>query len=341
MVAAYPNNKDWDDIASMTGDMSWRADNMRNYFKRLENCRYSPADQSAHEFDGWLQTTLADGTLIFEDPKLLSVLLATATALGKDVFGKIVSTPAGMLQLLSRDLNSDSPDRDTSEDLFRVPQAVTNDSSRNTARDFLLDVANAVNDDGSRRYRLDIKLHTLATKVRFDTSSEDKAESHGCGFPGGRKFIQADRRSYLAPEGRPGFVRALKEIIVSGGVFNSPQLLLLSGIGPRDALNSMNIPVVVDLPGTGKNLQDYPQISTVFRSPTPFRILEDCTFNQSPDDKCLQRWLNENGKGPYSSNGVGFVVMKRSSVLSRSEPTDLFHCRLAYQLPWTVLWSLQ
>ena len=52
-------------------------------------------------------------------------------------------------------------------------------------------------------------------------------------------------------------VRARREVIVSGGVFNSPQLLLASGIGPAEQLRSMGIEVLHDLPGVGENLQDH------------------------------------------------------------------------------------
>lgn len=52
-------------------------------------------------------------------------------------------------------------------------------------------------------------------------------------------------------------IHAKKEIIVCGGTFASPQLLLLSGIGPQDELDKHNIPVVHALPGVGKNLQDH------------------------------------------------------------------------------------
>lgn len=43
--------------------------------------------------------------------------------------------------------------------------------------------------------------------------------------------------------------RATREVIVSGGTINSPQILLLSGIGPKEHLQSVNVPVVKDLPG--------------------------------------------------------------------------------------------
>ena len=51
--------------------------------------------------------------------------------------------------------------------------------------------------------------------------------------------------------------RAAREVIVSGGAINSPQILMLSGIGPADHLRQFDIPVVHDLPGVGQNLQDH------------------------------------------------------------------------------------
>jgi len=50
---------------------------------------------------------------------------------------------------------------------------------------------------------------------------------------------------------------AAKEVIISGGAINSPQVLMLSGIGPGEYLKKFNIPVVADLPGVGQNLQDH------------------------------------------------------------------------------------
>ncbi len=50
---------------------------------------------------------------------------------------------------------------------------------------------------------------------------------------------------------------AAREVIVSAGVVNSPQVLMLSGIGPADELRTHGLDVVIDLPGVGKNLQDH------------------------------------------------------------------------------------
>ncbi|MEH1914662.1 GMC family oxidoreductase [Nostoc sp.] len=56
-------------------------------------------------------------------------------------------------------------------------------------------------------------------------------------------------------------VRVNSEVILSAGVFDSPKLLMLSGIGDAEHLQAMGIPVVADLPGVGQNLQDHPVVS--------------------------------------------------------------------------------
>ena len=56
-----------------------------------------------------------------------------------------------------------------------------------------------------------------------------------------------------------------REVILAGGAFNTPQLLMLSGIGPRDELERHGIAVRVDLPGVGRNLQDRYEIGVVNR----------------------------------------------------------------------------
>ncbi len=62
---------------------------------------------------------------------------------------------------------------------------------------------------------------------------------------------------YALGGGRPRFVRARREVILCGGAVNSPQLLLLSGVGPAEQLRQHGIPLVRDLPGVGQNLQDH------------------------------------------------------------------------------------
>jgi 4-pyridoxate dehydrogenase len=72
--------------------------------------------------------------------------------------------------------------------------------------------------------------------------------------------------------GRTQRIFAEREVILSGGVFNTPQLLMLSGIGPADHLRAMGISPILDLPGLGGNLQDHLCItlSHLRQAPGPF-----------------------------------------------------------------------
>ena len=67
-------------------------------------------------------------------------------------------------------------------------------------------------------------------------------------------------------EGKLHEARAAREVILSGGAINSPQLLQLSGWGPADLLQQHGIPVIEDAPAVGANLQDHLQVRMVFKS---------------------------------------------------------------------------
>jgi choline dehydrogenase len=71
-------------------------------------------------------------------------------------------------------------------------------------------------------------------------------------------------------DGQVQSAQADREVILSGGAFNSPQLLLLSGIGPADELRASGVTPVMDLPGVGRNLQDHASIAMVYDASGPF-----------------------------------------------------------------------
>lgn len=75
--------------------------------------------------------------------------------------------------------------------------------------------------------------------------------------------------------GSKNSVSASKEVVLAGGVINSPQLLMLSGIGPSDHLKQHNLEVKADLPGVGQNLQDHVSVILMYRrkEPGPFHAM--------------------------------------------------------------------
>ncbi|KAF8884639.1 aryl-alcohol oxidase-like protein [Infundibulicybe gibba] len=107
-------------------------------------------------------------------------------------------------------------------------------------------------------------------------------------------------------------VRAKKEVILSGGSISSPQLLLLSGIGPSAHLKSHGITPLVDLPGVGQNLADHPLL------PNQFRVNSTETWEKRRDPAVLQQQLNEwrNGTGPLIDticNHIGWLRVPDNS----------------------------
>ncbi|KAL4911776.1 hypothetical protein BDW62DRAFT_215530 [Aspergillus aurantiobrunneus] len=316
MITIYPYNRDWDDLAALTGNDSWAASNMRSYYQRLEDNRYAPSDIVTHGFGGWLQTSLTQLTLVVEDFKLLSLVIAAGTAMGQNLVGKVLDTVTGLAGILLRDLNTGVPGRDSQEGLFQVPLAVkVPDYKRTGPRDFLLDTV----DQG---YPLDIQLSSLVTKVLFNTDAATP-RAIGVDYLQGQSLYRADPRASTASTGTPGSAYASKEVILSSGTFNTPQILKLSGIGPKSELSQHNIQALVDLPGVGKNLQDRYETSLIGKSPTDFTLTTKCTFLEpNPgSDPCYTDWKNGVGfKGTYMTNGIAIAILKKSSVAEHDEP---------------------
>ncbi|KAI0861748.1 GMC oxidoreductase [Xylaria cubensis] len=328
-VTILPNNDDWDYISGITGDSSWGSANMRKYFEKLEATHYLPNSVTGHGFSGWLQTRLTPLILVLEDLKVLSLVIAAATAMGQDLAGKVINTVTGLLEILALDVNNNSPNRDNAELLYQIPLSVDDEYSRSSPRGLVLDTVNAVNIDGSKKYKFDIALNTLVTKVIFNTTQGAQPTAVGIEYLVGKSLYHADPRATAAEEGTPGAVYAAREVIISAGAFNTPQLLKLSGIGPAAELASFGIPSVVDLPGVGGNLQDRYEVGVVGKAPSNFSLLSGCTFLEgSEDDLCYEKWasplLVDGLKGAYTTNGIAFGWIHHSSVAGQGADPDLF-----------------
>jgi choline dehydrogenase len=109
-------------------------------------------------------------------------------------------------------------------------------------------VADAFLTPALSRPNLEVRSECQATKIEFE----------------GKKAVGIQ---YLR-DGRPETVRASRQIILAGGVIDTPKLLMLSGIGAADHLKSLGIPLVADVPGVGKNFQDHLKLSIRWRGKT-------------------------------------------------------------------------
>ena len=158
------------------------------------------------------------------------------------------------------------------EGMVFVPMHM-NRGTRESTRDYVHATMAACRDN------LVLELHALATRVLLD----ERQKAIGVEFLSGENLYRAS----AAPDPRPDGgvrreIRVKREVILAGGVFNSPQLLMLSGIGPAATLRRHGIPVRVDRPGVGKNLQDRYEIGVVHELTRDFDVLHDMSL-AAPD----------------------------------------------------------
>lgn len=127
-------------------------------------------------------------------------------------------------------------------------------------------------------------------------------------------------------------LEAEREIVLSGGAYNSPQLLLLSGVGPADEMRELGIAVTHELPGVGRNLQDHPSIAMVWNAERGVTLTDDLRFDRLT--RSVIEWALT-GKGRIANMPVtanGFV--KTRAELERPDAQCLFQPTSILARPW-------
>ncbi|CZR67510.1 related to choline dehydrogenase [Phialocephala subalpina] len=299
LILITPHASDWDGIASITGDNSWAATNMNQYLDKVYE---------------WLPVEPTDPTILLTDLKLTQHLASGAAVMG--VGPDPVSAVTGLANTLLNDPNSRlNPARDSSEGFFQIP-LIMKSGTRTAVRDFIADTV-------QKGYPLTVRENCHVTKINFDNSTTPKAT--GVNFLDGNSLYRASPLS--GGDGTAGSATATKEVIISGGAFNTVQLLKLSGIGPEAELNSFNIPVISNLPGVGLNMQDRYEIPVNVKHGADFSVLNGCTFDNKPQDACLTKWQNNPyilaARGAYATNGLAGAMVQRSNYASTTD-IDLF-----------------
>lgn len=92
-------------------------------------------------------------------------------------------------------------------------------------------------------------------------------------------------------DGEEQTVEAAREVILCGGAINSPQLLMLSGIGPSEQLTALGIDVVMDLPGVGQNLQDHLMVPVAYHCTQPVTLASAGTPEEAEKFQTEQRGM--------------------------------------------------
>ncbi|MES0042228.1 GMC oxidoreductase [Mesorhizobium sp. M0091] len=374
MIMIRPNDSDWDAIASRTGDESWRSEIMQGYFPKIEQCLYYDVykgylgnflggvlrvvqwiatvinprrqlDPNGHGFKGWQPTSFIDPIVIAAiartDWTFLRLLFNAALAIlgGSKGAGTTLGRVLARFQVIqfldpnvpiNRSVGSDERKKYLERVRLSLISIGTNGKQRSGLREWLLKVA----DEHPSRLVLMTGAHV--TRLIFAKDKTDTApRAVGVEVAHGKYLYKASRLNGQAKQDRTAQYFASREIIVSGGSFNTPQLLMLSGIGdaanlkalkiagPRDAKGNAIAPVI-DLPGVGRNLQDRYEVSVISEMKTEFSTLKGVTFiPEDPTDPVREQWVRDK-TGLYGTNGGALAMLLSSSANKDKTKADLF-----------------
>lgn len=314
MIFMTAQQSDWDGIAAATGDGSWSAAAMARWQHRVEQCRHRPLrrllaqigrDDSGHGWDGWLPVERAMPLQALGDGPMRDMLEKSAWAASRDISGPWQA----LKRLLRGKLDPNDKGMNGREGLCYAPLA-TDAHCRFGTRERLREV------EEKTHGRLKIELNALATRILL---AEDGGAA-GVEYLKGRHLYGASPRSERADAPRAALsLRARREVIVAAGAFNTPQLLMLSGIGPSEALRRHGIAAKVDLP-VGRNLQDRYEVCVLHRLAAPWHSMANADF--APDDPLGLQWATRR-RGMYISNGAA-LAMKRNLPGVEEGDADLF-----------------
>jgi choline dehydrogenase len=327
MIIIRPHDSDWKTISDATGDRSWAPEEMNKYFARVERCLYRDDSAGGHGKDGWLPTKFADvidlagEAILHQDLSIGKIALRAALSNGRKLpihfwdrpfFGKNhlrAKFDPNDLRVLERHAVG----------VIAVPMAIGEKGHRAGTRERI----RSANTGG----RLEVRMHCHVTEIFFD--EKDPRRAVGVRYLPGERLYKADRdpKRFGHASGPVQEVRAKREVILSAGAYITPQLLMLSGIGPKDELKKHGIDVRVELPGVGGNLQDRYEVGIVAKAEEAFPLLKDATFHgpkegQTKGDEFFEKWCGQ-GKGLYATNGAVVGFLARSPVAEHDEP-DLF-----------------
>ena len=304
MIFMRPHDSDWDHIAQLTGDASWGAKRMRRFTRRVEACRHRPLwralrhfgiDPTGHGWDGWLDVEKSMPLEALGDEEMVALVTGTSRAFVRSLPHPLASALRWLRG--KGDPNARPVGGGSFEGLCYTPLA-TRGHGRVGARERLLQVKQA------HPERLHIELGALATRVLLDAD----------GLARGVEILKGERLygAHAQPSAAPGErreVRARREVILCGGAFNTPQLLMLSGIGPADELQRHGVALRVDLPGVGRNLQDRYEVAVTHRMRRPWEVLAGARYERG--DALWQRW-DASRDGMYASSGAALGVIRKT-----------------------------
>ncbi|ORY67233.1 uncharacterized protein BCR38DRAFT_456055 [Pseudomassariella vexata] len=262
-------------LADMVDDQSWAFDNLLKYFKK--SCQLAPPN---------LEKRNSTNATVIYDPAAFDPSGGPLQVSWNNWVDPTLTWIAKAIEEIGLPLSSKGF---SSGELVGhgawIPSTIDpTNAHRSSAESSFLQ--NAIRNSSN----LAIYTHTQATRILFDSSSPPKATG---------VIVNTQGVEYI--------ISAFKEVIISAGTFHSPQLLMVSGIGPKATLDTRVIPLIVDLPGVGQNLSDPIRVSIANSVSTSSG--QTLTGNLDTAPGYVQQYLDD-ASGPFSS-AADYIAAER------------------------------
>lgn len=296
MVNGRGNPEVYNNIASFVGDDIWNYDNILPYYKKMETYNVPDAAPGIHGYDGWLKIRQSGDAS--ED--LRSEMIDAITASGENI-----------------PLRTDPNDPAQIAGVYIAQEQVTQNAIRCNAWESLLHPKIQTQSNITMKFNTLVKNVIIQGGRATGVVAYEKAYLKQ-GNVSGNEII-SNIEVEMPNKGYPVSTRyyATKEVIICAGALVTPQILMLSGLGPKDHLIEMGIDVVKDLSGVGQNLMDHMESNLIYRfDPTKIIWIWQATFLKLYTDislspQSIQDKINEYAKSDWSqvpTNGASLML---------------------------------
>ena len=286
----------YDGIAKMLNDPIWSYNNILQYYKKMETYNIPTDHPEIHGYDGWLK-------------------IRRTGELNQDLRSNVITA---LNKSLGIPYTEDPNVPENVSSVYIAQQQVTQDVERSYSyKDLLQPVL-------EQRKNVTVQFNTLIEKIIVD-NEDNKLVTKGVvayikpyladvNITG--NIINPDGTATLPNKDLPQSTNyyAKKEVILCAGAISSPQILMLSGIGPKDELSKFGIPCVLDLPGVGKNLIDHIEANIGFQlDPTKIMWEWQATYMKNNTDykklatPAIQKSIEKYNNPNYYGNDISLM----------------------------------
>jgi len=305
--------KNYDRIAKEVNDPIWSSKNILQYWKKMENYNVPNANLNIHGNKGWLQ--------IQKNGKLNSDLKMEMIQVFMDDFG----VP----------FRYDPSDPDQVSGVYVSEQQVNKNGLRSNSFENLLKPMMDKNKNIILKYN-SLVQNIIIEKIngKLKASGVNVYEKPYISFANisGNKINPENCNAEIPDKSFPKITKyyARKEVIICTGAISTPQILMLSGIGPKDELKRINVPLIVNLPGVGQNLADHPFCTSGYElDPTKIMWEWQATYLKTKTDykhlsspaiiKSIEKYYNPNSSF-NNAMGLGYDMPTGLPNSSLEEP---------------------